>query len=223
MNIFGYSEEWADLVVAQLATTHGTRHVSKWGYACLVVGKEFEEVIERNWDKVDKFTGPYLHIFSFLPPPKLFVQERLNALKQSPSSPDREIAKEKYLKLIQSEDIDRSILIREKVCLLKDLREAGLKVDQYADFLFLQFRKEGADIIIDVIAIKNAGIPIGADDRDYLTCIDKMTSIAKKHYQRNSPANVVVKDMTLHWDVKVSIQKATGLCDYIKSFLKNLK
>ena len=225
MNIFRYSKDWADLIVAQLASLRQTRYVGLWGYGCLVIGKEFEGVIERNWFAVDRITGPHLHIFTLMPPPKDFVQERLNEFRLKPSTPDTELAIHKYMSILQSYDEDRSILVREKVNLLSDLKEAGLEPDQYADFLFFQFRNEGYDVEIDIVAAKSAGIPTAADDRDYLKCLERMTKVASKHYSRNSktPVAVVVKDMTFLWDVRVAIEKISGLATYIRGFLRNLK
>jgi hypothetical protein len=165
VHIFTYSKEWADLVVAQIATSHGTRCVAAWGYGCLVVGKEFEAVIERNWQAVDRIAGPYLHVFALIPPPKDFVGDRLRALKQASPSDDRDFAIERYTALVSQADPPKSILVREKIELLTDLRQAGLRADQYADFLFFEFRNEGADVDIDVVAAKSAAIAAEADDR----------------------------------------------------------
>jgi len=222
MHIFAYSKEWADLVVAQISTSHRTRCAAAWGYGCIVVGKEFEGVIERNWEAVNRIAGPYLHIFALIPPPKDFVGSRLRALKDSPPSDDREFAIERYTNLLRQPDPNRSYLIKEKVLLLTDLRNAGLKADQYADFLFFEFRNEGADVTIDVVAAKSAAIDAPADDMEYLKCIERMAHLAKKHYQRSSSVHVLVKDMALLWDAKISILKAMGLFSYMKDFVKNI-
>lgn len=222
MNILRYSKDWADLMVAQLAATHGTRHTGVWGYGCLVVGEEFEAAILRKWHAVDRVTGAYLHVFALLPPPKEFVQKRFDTLRRLPRSPDVEFAKEKYLEILQSIDFDREILIREKADLLADLRHAGLRSDQDADFIFFQFRNELDQVAIDVVAAKSAGIPPDADDRNYLACIERMARVAERHFKLNSPVAAVVRDMTLSWDVRVSIQRAARLCRYIKSFVNNI-
>lgn len=222
MHILRYSADWADLVVDQLATTYQTRCVGVWGYACLVVGREFEGVVERNWLAVSRLTGPHLHFFALLPPPREFVQERLNQLRDIPQSLETEWVKRRLLDILVHRDIDRSILVREKVNLLSDLRDAGLKSDQYADFLFLRFRNDGADVEIDVVAAKSAGIPADADDRDYLACIERMSRIAAHHYDRNSPITAVAKDMAFLWDVRVAIGRAGLLLGYIKSFLNGI-
>jgi hypothetical protein len=165
MHLFAYSKSWADIVAAQMAASHGTRCVGAWGYGCIVIGREFEKIIEDHWLEVNRLSGRYLHVFCLVAPPMEFIGNRLAKLRHSPKTKDTQYAIDLLQKSISLRPPDKRIQVREKVCLLKDLAEAGLKVDEYADFLFFDFRNDGADVEIDVIAAKAAGMSASDDFR----------------------------------------------------------
>src|SRR5579872_5399817 len=100
MQLFEFSSDWADFVVAQLASGHRTIRTEKWGYACPVISEQFEQVITRNWYEVNEFAGPYLHLFALVPPPYDFVQTRLRDLSKQPPSEDRDFALDKYERVL---------------------------------------------------------------------------------------------------------------------------
>jgi hypothetical protein len=148
----------------------------------------------------------------------------LSDLRKKPPSTDRDFAIDLYTKLLtRPVRPDSSVLIREKQELLMDLRDKGLRADQYADFIFFRFSNEGKnDVSIDAIAAKSPAIASTADDREYLKCIERMARLAKNHYQRGSSIDKLVRDMTLLWDVKIAILKTGSLFSYIKDFVKNI-
>jgi len=227
MHAFQYSSDWADFVVAQLANRHQTRRAEQWGYACLVVGRKFEEVIGRNWHEVHTFTGPYLHIFALVPPPYKFIEERRQQLLRSPDSHDAHLSADRNLALEKFDSIlsrrpNWKSLNEQKVDLRQDLREAGLPDNEHADFLFMGFRNEGDNVLIDFVAAKSAAIEESAADREYLACISRMARIAGKNYFRNSPIDKVVKEMSFPWDLKFAVKKGTEAFSFIHTFVSKL-
>src|SRR5580693_3566015 len=88
MHLFSYSKSWAEIVTAQIAASAGTRSVDAWGYGCVVVGREFEKVIEDNWLEVNRLSGPHLHVFCLVSPPLDFIGDRIAELKAKPETDD---------------------------------------------------------------------------------------------------------------------------------------
>lgn len=150
MFIFSYATGWADLVVDQLASARGSDNPFIWGYACLCVGREFDAVIGEYYDEINEITGETLHVFSMLPPPIGLLDERIQQMRRGG------LGSSSYERLLSLRNSTRAysvdpkrmadnkrIQIREKVELLKELEGAGLRVNQYADFLFFDFRRSG--------------------------------------------------------------------------------
>lgn len=227
MQVFAYARGWADLVVAQLAASHKTDDPVLWGYACLCVGRKFDDVIEKLYPEIDHVTGSYLHVFSLLPPPKEFLYEKIQALKlSSPSSKTILYAQNRLSALAHDKGMyycyDRRQQIQERVNLLKDLQNAGLSADQYADFLFFDFRKNENDIEIDVIATKSTHLKEGESDYSYIDLFAKMGEKAENHFRKGDSVEAFVKDLSIEWDLKFSISKVLGIKKYIKEFIDKI-
>lgn len=227
MQVFAYARGWADLVVSQLAASHNTDNPEFWGYSCLCIGRKFDDIIEKLYPEIDYYTGPYLHIFSLLPPPESFLYKRINEMQKAKNVPDKVIyATDRLLALERDKGMyyfyDRRKQIQEKVSILKDLSKAGLAVDQYADFLFFDFRKVNDEVHIEVIAAKSTPIKEGASSYDYIDLFANMGKKAELHYLKGDDVNKFVKDLSLEWSIKIGISKALGLKEYIFEFINIL-
>jgi hypothetical protein len=222
MHLFAYSKSWADIVAAQIAASHGTRCVGVWGYGCIVIGREFEKVVEEHWLEVNRLSGRYLHVFCLVAPPLEFIGERIAQLRNGPQSEDSLYARDLLEKAISIHAPKKRIQVGEKVRLLQDLADAGLNPGEYADFLFFDFRNAGPDIDIDVIAAKAALMNDGADTRAYLKCFQQLGELAAKAYKNGYSAEKFSRMVDAAWARRVLISKAPQLFGYIKDFMGKL-
>lgn len=221
MFIFEYSQDWADLVVAQLAARHQTLESKHWSYACLCIGKRFDPILAENYLEINEILGPYLHVFSLFPPPLEFISQRYQELRRHPDALSQG-AKDFYEALLTK---DRSYLpnhrrmIEEKVNLLADLRTAGLNADQYADFLFFAFRSDSGDVDIDVIAAATAPLSDDAPPKALLDLFGSMAKTAERHHRLNHSVEDFVNDLSFRWTIRIDIRKAFNLYSYIRRFI----
>jgi hypothetical protein len=228
MQVFAYSAGWADLMLAQLAASHDSPDPTEWGYACLCIGRHFDEPLESLYDEIDVATGKFLHVFSLLPPPRTFVDRRLAELRQSRNTAGAVERVRTHLLALEARHsglyhYKRRQQVAEKVRLLKELADAGLRTDQYADFLFFSFRRESDDIDIDVIAAKQSPLAEGASSYAYVDLFQRMGRIAEKHHSRNDDVERFVSALSLEWSAKIALRKTFDLKQYIEGFFKALK
>jgi hypothetical protein len=225
MFVFAYSKNWADLVVAQLAARHPAVDPQDWSYACLCIGRKFDEVLEHHYLEIDQILGPHLHVFSLFPPPQNFISQRYKALRprQDEAGKRAEAIYEQLLTVDGSYSIDRHRMIEEKVKLLSDLRSAGLSVDQKADFLFFAFHGTGEEVDIDVIAAATAPISDTDGPEAFLDFFDRMAKVAEKHYKADHDVQAFVRALSFRWAIKIDIRKAQGLYGYIQRFINVVK
>ena len=225
MFIFTYSEKWADIVVSQLAARHQTTDPQHWSYACLCLGRAFDPILAKYYLEIDEILGPYLHVFSLLSPPRAFIEKKYQELRSRSDdlSQRSKLLYESMLTGSRSLVPDERQMIREKVQLLADLRDAGLRADQYADFLFFSFRATDEDIDIDVIAAAAAPISEGASTNAFLDLFASMAKIAEKHYRANDPVEAFVNDLRLRWAIRIDIRKARDLYEYIRGFVSAVR
>src|SRR5438128_14385 len=118
MHLFAYSKSWADIVAAQIAASHGTRCVGAWGYGCVVIGRDFEKIIEEHWLEVNRLAGRYLHVFCLVSPPIDFIGDRIAKLRNAPQSEDTRYALDLLQKSMSVRAPSKGIQVREKVQLL---------------------------------------------------------------------------------------------------------
>ena len=229
MQIFAYAPGWADLVVAQLAVSHNTERPDLWGYACLCIGRNFDALINEYYEEIDYVTGSYLHVFSMLPPPRLFFESRISLLKQKSDVQEDAVYLKQRLTSMQGnyrslyaydDPRHKQQLISEKVRLLKDLASAGLRADQYADFLFFNFGGERGNIDIDVIAAKQSPIGERASHNLQMAFFERLGKQAEKHYLKQDSVETFVKSLGWEWSARIALQKALNLKTYIDGFLK---
>ena len=219
MQLFEFSSDWADFVIAQLSATHRTLCTEKWGYACLVMGEGFEQALVRNWYEVNLFAGPYLHLFALVPPPYDFVLAKVLELRKEPASEERDFALAKYERLLERKS-NWENLKHQKVTLRKQLLDWGLNVPSDTDFVFMGFHNQhGKEVHIDFVAAKSAAIKTGAGDRQYLDCIERMARIARSHYDRNSPLAEVIKEISFPWTLKIAFEKGSEAFKFVKKFI----
>lgn len=221
MFLFEYSRDWADLVVTQLAARHQTIEPKHWSYACLCIGRRFDPILAEHYLEIDEILGPYLHVFSLLPPPREFIAQRFQEVRERSDALSRraKYLYESFLTGNRSDLPNRGKMIREKVKLLADLRDAGLQADQYADFLFFAFHLDGRDVDIDVIAAATAPLPDDARPNVFLDLFASMAKTAEKHYRANHSVKAFVDDLSLRWTVQIDIRKASDLYGYIRRFI----
>jgi len=224
MHLFSYPNAWAvaDTVASQIAASRGTRCTEVWGYGCIVVGKQFEKALLQNWQDVDRLAGPYLHVFSFVAPPMDFIGDRMAKLRALPKTDDTRRALGLLEDFINMRPPDKSTQIREKVMLLQDLQRAGLKPDERADFLFFDFRNEGFDVEVELIAFGAAGINSDAPVNDCLCCFEQMGNAAEKASLQRLPASGYISMLNRAWSRQVMIKAAPRILEYIKKFLSPL-
>ena len=225
MFIFTYSEKWADIVVAQLAARHRTIDPQHWSYACLCIGRAFDPILAKYYLEIDEILGPYLHVFSLLSPPREFIEKRYQELR-SRSDALSQRSKSLYESMLtggRSLVPDERLMIGEKVELLRDLRNAGLQADHYADFLFLSFRATNDDIDIDVIAAAATPLSKGSSANAFLDLFASMAKIAEKHYKANHSVEALVNDLRLRWAIRIDIRKARDLYAYIRGFISAVR
>lgn len=211
MFIFGYSSVWADLVTMQMRSVLGPNPAT-WGYACLCIGREIDTLLEDNYEAVDAASGDFLHLFSLRPPPKAFLATRIreaqfaghhalaDALQRGTQCPK-----------------DRGQQVAEKVRLLRDLASAGLRADQYADFLFFDFQQDGETYDVDVIAAKAA--PSLKDEQGVLSFFRGLSQKAHLCAAKGQSAEQFVASATLSWDAKVALQRTGKLGEYVAKFI----
>jgi len=232
VQLFCYADGWADLVIAQMAATRESPKAMFWGYACLCVGRHFDDVIEELYEELDRATGEYLHVFSMLPPPRAIVEKRLMQLRViEPELPGPAAVMRERLTSLQSRTGQlyayqgkgaRRTQVGEKVRLLKELAEAGLKVDQYADFLFFDFHQRGDQVDVDVIAAKQSPVVEGASSYKYVDLFSQMGKKARSHYMRGDSVEVFVKDLGFDWAIHVALEKTFSLRIYLENLAKGL-
>src|SRR5436190_9307235 len=121
MLLFDYSREWADFVVSQLIQRHGTRYTGIWSYSALVIGKEFENVLDKHWDEVHSILGPHLHFFALIAPPVEFVARAYKKAREQPPSEERDFLIDRYRRLLERQFPPKREQIQSKVILLRDL------------------------------------------------------------------------------------------------------
>ena len=102
--------------------------------------------------------------------------------------------------------------------LLGDLANAGLPVDQYADFLFFRFRNGDKDIDIDIIAAKHARIPANSDVRVYLRAIQRMAILAETHSNRGSSVQDYLRSLDWDWTAQLVFRNPSKVYEIIKAF-----
>lgn len=226
MFIFAYSRDWADVVVSQLAATAGSPYIKDWGFAAVVIGSDWEDVIERRYLEVDEAIGPYLHVFSLMPAPVALTEERLRRVQASQSVPGSKSIARQFLvdKILEADRYklpDREVQVREKIKLLSDLRMAGLGADEDADFLFFQFRDtKGAAKDIDIIAAK---APRPESDSAAVALLRRAGEHAKEVLKDGGGVDRFVSSLKLDWKRRIEISKATELLSYIFAFLRRAK
>jgi len=227
MHLMVYAKGWADLVVSQLAASHNTEDLACWGYSCLCIGRKFDDIIEQNYAEIDDVLGRHLHVFSMLPPPKSFLYERIKELDSASSVTEQALyATNRLLSLKQDKDMyyryDRSRQIQEKVRLLRDLKEVGMPVNQYADFLFFDFRKPEEEIEIDIIAAKATPIKEDATSYEYIDLFKRMGERATFHYKKEHDVYRFVDGLNLEWSFQIAVSKIFGIHEYIKKFIEKV-
>jgi hypothetical protein len=235
MFIFEYGQGWADLVTCQMTVTRGSNNPFVWGYACLCIGSQFDPIIEQRYAEIDYVTGEYLHVFSMLPPPKSFLDERL---KESRGSSDLSsaVTYERLTRLRNSKRAYpdsaevgakrraelRHTMIDEKVRLLKELQEhGGMQVGLKADFLFFDFRRVGSDddVDIDVIAAMQSPLGDSSTPSQYIQLFESMAKKAKQHYERADSVERFVKSLDISWSARIALNKTTNLKTFISLFV----
>jgi hypothetical protein len=224
MHIFDYSREWGDIVVTQLAVSHNSLETDLWGYACLVLNEKLEEYLEKNYEKVDLLTGNHLHVFTMIPPPRHFVEERCRQIQNS-ASIDGGRASELFERLRRKTYPVRSIQKREKARLLGDLDNSGFEPNLLADFLFFDFKRiddfQGVDI--DVIAVKTAPIFDYSNQRDIERLFQDISDRAKKSFGKNHRAEEFVDILSAAWLRKIRIKEGTDIATFIIGLLQVFK
>jgi hypothetical protein len=219
MHLLEYNQQWADVIVSQIATSRGSRLTETWGYACLVLNKDIEKIVEENYEEIDFISGKYLHVFALIPPSQNWIAERYNKILRSKESADKQYLIEIFQRLLnRNSPPDKRTQITEKVRLLKELQECGFEPDMYADFLFFDFRNTDDDVDIDVIAAKTTSISNYGDAREVKSCFQKMSQIAEISYSKNYSADQFVKELTWEWGIKVSLKKGLEIWEYISKF-----
>jgi hypothetical protein len=150
------------------------------------------------------------------------IAKRYQALRSKTDNVS-EYVKGEYEKLLTKRGDykpDTGQMVEEKVKLLSDLRYAGLKADQYADFLFFGFRgTHKDDITVDVIAAQAAPVPDNANPSAFLDLFASMARVAEKHYRANDDVAKFTRDLSLRWALQLDIRKARDLFAYIRSFI----
>jgi hypothetical protein len=225
LHILAYTEGWADLIVLQMAARYRSENPARWGYACLCIGPRFEETIERHYEEVDILTGDSLHIFSLLPPPQQFLDQRLLEIDQLNTVGSADL-KNRLERLVRSRhslyaagDVARQA---ERAHLLYDLREQGMAANHRTDFIFLDFRVRDDETHIDVVAAQEAP---GADSLSHGQCLDIFEKMGRKAHESSRKGLRVddfVRQLNFEWSSKIALAKATDLGRYLVKFLKLL-
>jgi hypothetical protein len=193
MHSFSFAESWADIMTGQLTASRGYRDPAFWGYACLCVGNRFEAVLDQSYEDIDFFTGEYLHVFSFFPPPLQLVDARIAAMM---GTNDSAIAASlTYLQGLRtkltSEDPGgkmRGDLRRERILMLQALKDADVRVHPNTDFIFFDFRSlttsatRHGDIDIDVVAAMQSPMRGGTEVSKYVEFFQGMANIAEDSF-----------------------------------------
>jgi hypothetical protein len=224
MQVFIYSKSWADLMVTQLTAGSGSGRAEAWGYSCLCIGRNFEDVLERRYEEIDLYSGKYLHIFSLLPPPRKFLNRRIAALRQEDSL-QAEWLREKLLELLNDRYLyayRRSDQIHEKVRLLRDLADDGLNVDEYADFLFFDYRLVLDETHVDVIAVKQSPMERTAKDEEFIKLFGRMGELATELWERGASAEDYVRLLDKKWARRLALRRARNLARYIFDFQREV-
>jgi hypothetical protein len=94
----------------------------------------------------------------------------------------------------------------KKVQLLEELTEAGLKADQYADFLFFDFHRINKEdhVDIDVIAARQTPLEDGASSYKYIDLFQRMANKAEKRFRNGDSVESFVDDLSFEWNVKIA-------------------
>jgi hypothetical protein len=211
MFVFEYSNAWADLLTQQMEIRL-RGDPDNWGYACLCIGRKLDDFIERNYAAVDRISGDFLHVFSLRPPPTSFLNDRIFEAQRLGNV---ELA-EDLLQMVRLGPKDRGQQVREKANLLQDLRNCGMRPDQYADFLFFDLQLVQETYNIDVIAAKVA--PSIADEVALWGFFKNLAEVAESNAAHGKTAEQFVKGATWSWDLKVSLQRTSKLSKYILDF-----
>jgi len=215
MFVFSYSDAWADLVVQQLNERLGPDPTS-WGYVCLCVGREFEELIHDNYEAFNEVSGKHLHIFTLLSPPWAFAQAR--AAMAEAKGMGTLAARIRETATPQP----RGTQISEKVALLKDLTRVGLKADQYADFIFFDFDvSSNWQVDIDVVAVKTAPKP--SNEEEALQLFAHMAKVAERKSTEGCSAEEFVASMNWKWSIRVALKSGMNLSKYVSEFLSSFR
>ena len=236
MFIFEYAKGWADLVVGELAASSESDRPDLWGYACVCIGRELEPFLEENYQEVNYVTGKYLQVFSMLPPPAHFLDQRIREMERADKSMYvsaalkrlSEIRASKYAyddNIVESGERRGQIRhkkIEEKLFLLEELKEAGLEVSQRVDFLFFDFRRteDDPDVDIDVIAAMQSPFDKKEGASNMMDLFERMATKAEKHYQQGDSVDEFVRSLRMNWSLHLAMSKATRIQEFIKSLLQ---
>lgn len=219
MFIFSYPQIWADIVVSQLLVSHNSMDINKWGYCCLCIGKRFDEIIEKHYEEIDLVTGKYFHVFSLTPPPKKIILKRIFEITGSNlDSKHKSLLLEQLDSFLKSGTIEKWHQISEKVELLKELKDAGLNINQYADFIFLKVVNESQSIRVESIAAKAAPLHENSSPQDYINFFQRLSVSAEKHYRDHKSIEEFVADLSLEWSIRIHLRNTYKLFQYIKEF-----
>lgn len=213
------ASNWVDLIRIQLKSSRDCNDANLSGYACLCVGKKFDEVIEKYYSEIDEHLGPYLHVFSFFPPPPKLYEKRLKEIRYSGFIDNK---KDEIIQLLQDQhnservyQFERRTIIHEKVQLLKELSNLGLPTDQYIDFIFFSFSPDSNDTI-QIYGTKTCPMKDGESLYKYVDFFKRMGDKAYKHYAAGNPLETFVKDLTWDFTMGMLVKRGLDLFNFIK-------